>query len=184
EKLSSLASSLTCTLKFAQRKKGNDACRIGLFVEDNFIHASEHMLERLQIHAAARNVRRLFVFLIHFQKTLRAALRFGDGLLAVTLRILKDLLRMAASFRNDAIGIGLRLIAGSLLIGACRLNVAESRYDVGGRVHLLQIDLSHLNAGIVAIECALNERLHGLLDLLAAFCQDGLNVVLTDNFAH
>ena len=97
-------------------------------------------LHGLEIHALARDVRRLLVFVVDLEEARGLTGRLGDGLLAIGFGGLRDLRGAAARFRHHAVGVGLRLVLRALEVGARRLHVAE------GVDHLLRrIDLLHLH---------------------------------------
>ena len=97
---------------------------------------------------------------------------------------LQDALGIAARLRDDAVGVGRRLVLQALLVGAGGLHIAEGVDHLGRRVDLLQLHLVDADAGAVVVEHVLHQLLHGLLGLLARLRQERLDVGLADDLAH
>ena len=87
-------------LQLVERQEGHDALP-GLAVDDDLVGAAQHALHGLEIHALARHVGRLLVFLVDLEEARRLAGGLGDGLLLVALGGLQDALGLAARLRND-----------------------------------------------------------------------------------
>ncbi len=153
-------------------------------IDDDLVGAAENPLHGLEIHALARDVRRLLVLLVDLVEARRLALGFRHGLLTIGLGILGDLGGTAAGLRYDAVGIGLRLVLRAFEIGARGLHVAERVDDLGRRIDFLQLDLLDQDAGAVVVESLLHELLHGGLSGLARAGEDRLDIVAADHLAH
>ena len=97
---------------------------------------------------------------------------------------LQDALGLTLGLRDDAVGVGFRLVLQALLIGARRLHVAEGVDHLSWRIDLLELHLGHQYAGAVAVEGLLHQSLSVGLGLGARLGEDRLDIALADNLAH
>ena len=134
-------------LQLVERQVGHDALA-GLAVEDDLVGAAEHPLHGLEIHALARDVGRLLVFLVDLEEARRLAGGLGDRLLLVAFGALQDALGLAARLRHDLVGVGEGLVLQALLVGARGLHVAERVDHLRRRIDLLQLHLVDADAGL------------------------------------
>ena len=155
-----------------------------LAVDDDLVGAAQHALHGLEVHALARDLGRLLVFVVDLEEARRLAGGLGHGLLLVGSGALQDALGLAARLRHDAVGVGEGLVLQPLLVGARGLHVAEGVDHLRRRIDLLQLHLIDADAGAIGVEHVLHQLLHGLLGLLARLRQDRLDVGLADDLAH
>jgi hypothetical protein len=120
--------------ELVERQIGNGP---GARIHDDLVGAPEQPLHGLQIHALARDVGRLLVFVVDLQEARRRALGLGHRLLTIGFRVLHDLRGASARFRHDLVGVALRLVLHALGVGARGLHVAESVDHLRGRIDLL-----------------------------------------------
>src|SRR6266536_2695084 len=141
-------------------------------------------LLRHRQYYARGDLRSNLVLVVDLQEPRRLAGGFGDRLLAIGFRGLGDLRHAPARLRDDAIGIGLRLVLRTFGVDACRLHVAERVDDLRRRIDLLQLHLGDLNAGAIMVEGALHQVLNPAFDRLPGPGQDRLNLRTPDHLAH
>jgi hypothetical protein len=90
-------------------------------------------------------------------------------LLAIGLGVLDDLASASARFRDDLVGVGLRLVLRAFEVGARRpARRGKASITCDGRIDLLQLHLRDLNAGAVFVENGLHQILHAGFDVLRA----------------
>ena len=80
-----------------------------------------------------------------------------DHLGLVGLGVLANAFGFAARARQNVVGVGLRLVARALLVGAGALHVVESVDHRQRRLDALQLHLSDLNARLFGIEQRLQQ---------------------------
>ena len=170
--------------QFVERQIGHDALAGRAAVIDQLFGAVEDALHGLEIDALARHVLGLGIFVIDLEEAGALAARLGDRLLLVAFGNLQNLRGASLGVRNDAVGIGLRLVLQPLEVGARRLHVAEGVDDLRGRIDLLHLHLGDLDARAVTVERLLHQLLHALLGGGAGAGQDRLDVGLADDLAH
>src|SRR5262249_30172930 len=137
-----------------------------------------------QIRAPAGYLRRFFVLLVDFEEPGGLTCRLRYGLFLVGQGGLEDTLGFAARLRNNLVSVGTSFVLQALFIGACRLHVPESVYDLSRRIDLLQLDLIDTDAGAIGIKNALRQFLHRLFRLLSRASEERLDIRLADNVAH
>ena len=155
----------------------------GLAVEDDLVHRRQHLRHGLDIHAPARHIGRLAVFLVDGAELLRLAAGLRDRLLAIGFRLLHDLHGAAARFGDDGIGIGLGIFPLDCLVALRRLQSVKGLAHLRRVRRIDQLDAGDGDAEAVGVEGLLHDPPHARFDGGAA----RIDVVVfdgTDGFAH
>ena len=95
-----------------------------------------------------------------------------------------DARRPAFRLGHDAIGVGLGVVDGALLVLLRRGHVAIGGNDLRGRVDRLQLHLFDQHAGAIVVEDLLHAGLHVGLDRLAVAGQHAVDRLEADDLAH
>ena len=106
-----------------------------------------------------------------------------DDLGLVGFGVLADALGVAARARQDVVGVGLRLVARALLVGAGALHVVECVDHRQWRLDAQELHLGDLDAGVLGIEQGLQQRLGLVGDLLALVGHRRLDRRMADDVA-
>ena len=107
-----------------------------------------------------------------------------DDLRLVRLGFLGNSIGFAARTRQNVIAIGLRFIAGALLISSRPLHIIERVDDGKRRINALQLNLSYENSRLIGIQQPLEHVGDLVGDLLTAIRQSRLYRVARDDLPH
>ena len=151
---------------------------------DHLLGVAKHLLHGLDEDTLAGDVGRLLVLLVNADEAVGLTLGQGNHLISIALRGLQDAFGLASRLGDDTVGIGLRLVLEALLVGACRLHVAEGVNDLRRRIYFLQLHLSYQYACTVAVEGLLHQSLRVSLGLGTRPGEDRLDIALADDLAH
>ena len=177
--------SLPRGVKSAERQIGNDPLALpATLIDNDLVHAGEDTFHGFKIHSFPRHLGRFFILLIDLIEAGNLTGCLGDGLKPVAFGLLDDGRGLALGLGNDPVGIGLRLVAQTVLILLRRGHILKGGDDLLGRVDGLQLHLQHQDAGLIPIEDLLHEFLHVRLDLWAIGGQNSLYLPAADDFAH
>src|SRR5271166_1454810 len=168
----------------AERQIGNDALAARALVDNDLVRGAVDPLHGFKIHAFARHLGRLFVFVEDLVESGGLTRRLGDRLQAIAIGRLNDRGGLAARLRHHAVGVGLGLVAQTVLILLRGYHVLEGGDDLLRRVDGLQLDLQYQNAGPVRVQHLLHELLHVRLDPWAIDVQNLQDLAAADDFAH
>ena len=142
----------------AKRQIGNDSLALpAALIENDLVHTAQHAFHGLEVESFTRHLGGFLILLINLVETGDLTGRLGDGLKPVAFRLLNNRRGLAAGLRHDPIGIGLGLVAQTVLILLRRGHVLEGGDDLLWRIDRLQLHLQHQNAGLVAIQDFLHE---------------------------
>ena len=119
----------------------------------------QHLVDAVEIEAPGGDVRASLVAVVDGEEGVGVALGEVDDLGLVGLRVLADVLGLAARARQDVVGVGFRLVARALLVGARALHVVESVDHRQRRLDAQQLHLGDLDAGVLGVEQRLQQRL-------------------------
>src|SRR6185295_8016663 len=112
------------------------------------------------------------------------AFGFGSHLLLVTFSLLHDARSTSARLWHYLVGVGFRFVAHAVLIGTRGLHVAVGGEDLGRRVDFLHLHPRNRHAGAVGIENLLDQIADFDLDRIAAYGENGLDLVFAHNLTH
>jgi len=114
----------------------------------------------------------------------RFALGLRRHLLLVAFGLLDDARRTAPRFGHDLVGIGFRLVAHAILIGARGLDVAIGFEGLRRGIGLLHLHARDRHAGDIGVENPLHQPADFFLNRLAVRGENRLDLVTADDFAH
>src|SRR6202023_599520 len=134
-------------------------------IEYDLVRAAEHTFHGFEIESFARHLGRFLVLRIDLVEAGNLTGCLRDRLELVAFRLLDNRRGLAPRLGNDPVGIGLGLVAQTVLILLRRDHVLEGGDDLLRRVDGLQLHLQHQNPGLVPIQDVLHDFLHARLDL-------------------
>ena len=153
-------------------------------VHEHLRRRPQDLLERLDVQALARNVRRLLVFGEDLREPVRLALRVRDHLLSIGLCFLAPPLGLAARSRQDFVRVGLRFENASLAVLAGPDRILHGLLDLAsGNSASDQVHFVDRDPGVVRVERGLQQILSLLRDLGAPVGQDEIEHVAADHLA-
>ena len=92
--------------------------------------------------------------------------------------------RRALGLRHDAVGVGVGVVDGALLVLLGRGHVAIGGQNLRGRIDRLQLNLLDEHAGVIVVEHFLHAALHVRFDRFAIAGQDAVDRLQADDLAH
>ncbi len=154
-----------------------------LGVDQHLVGVAEHHFQGLEVQALARDAGRSQVARQQLGEALRFTLGVGDDARLVGRCILRLARGRTLGFRQDVVGVGLRLQGEALAVFARLDGVALRTLHLLRHADALQVDRRHLDAGLVRIERALDQFLGLGRDFLAALLEHEVELAATDDLA-